>query len=213
MTDNRTVAGDFGAVALTLEDRGAGRPFLLLHGGAGPASMTGFAARLADSQKVRTLAPIHPGFAATERPDALNSIASLADLYALLLDELALDDLVVVGNSIGGWIAAELALLRPHGLSQLILVDAVGIDVPRHSVTDVSAMAVPRIMQLSFHDPRPFMRDPASLSADEQAALAANQAALRIYAPTMADETLTTRLAALPLPPLVPWGGSAGACG
>ncbi len=67
MTERRTVAGDFGEVALTFEDRGQGRSFLLLHGGAGPASMAGFAARLADSLRARTLTPIHPGFAGSER--------------------------------------------------------------------------------------------------------------------------------------------------
>jgi pimeloyl-ACP methyl ester carboxylesterase len=213
MTERITVAGDVGEVGLTLEDRGDGRPFLLLHGGAGPASMVGFATRLADSQQARTLAPIHPGFAGTERPDGLDTITGLARVYSHLLDQLALDDLVVVGNSIGGWIAAELALLRPHGLSHLILMDAVGIDVPGHPVSDVSGMAVPEIMQLSFHDPQPFLRNPASLSLEEQAVLAANQAALQTYAPTMTDHTLSSRLAALFLPTLVLWGDSDGIVG
>jgi pimeloyl-ACP methyl ester carboxylesterase len=175
--------------------------------------MVGFAIRLADSQHARTLAPIHPGFAGTVRPDGLDSIASLAGVYARLLDQLALDDLVLVGNSIGGWIAAELALLHPHGLSHLILVDAVGIDVPGHPVTDVSGMAVPQIMQLSFHDPQPFLRNPAALSAEEQAVLAANQTALQTYAPTMTDHTLSSRLATLALPTLVLWGDSDGIVG
>ncbi len=210
MTDRRTVAGDFGEVTLTLEDRGEGRPLLLLHGGAGPASMSGFATRLADSHKVRTLAPIHPGFAGTDRPEGVNSIAGLADVYARLLDGLALDDVVVVGNSIGGWIAAELALLHPYGMRHLVLIDAVGIEVPGHPVTDVSAMTVPEIMQLSFHDPQPFLRDPASLSAEEQAILAANQTALRTYAPAMTDPSLASRLAGLDLPTVVLWGDSDG---
>jgi pimeloyl-ACP methyl ester carboxylesterase len=118
-----------------------------------------------------------------------------------------------VGNSIGGWIAAELALLGPPGLSHLILVDSVGINVPGHPVTDVGAMTVPQIMQLSFHDPKPFLRDPASLSTDEQAVLAANQAALQVYAPMMTDDTLAARLAALDLPTLVLWGESDGIVG
>ncbi len=119
----------------------------------------------------------------------------------------------MVGNSIGGWIAAELALLQPRGLRHLILIDAVGIDVTGHPVTDVSAMAVPEIMQLSFHDAQPFLRDPASLFAEEQAALAANQTALRIYAPAMTDPTLASRLATLDLPTLVLWGDSDGIVG
>lgn len=143
----------------------------------------------------------------------VNSIAGLAEVYARLLDQLALDDLVVVGNSIGGWIASELALLQQNGLRRLILIDAVGIDVPGHPVTDVSAMAVPEIMQLSFHDPGPFLRDPASLSAEEQAVLVANQTALRAYAPTMTDRTLAPRLATLDLPTLVLWGESDGIVG
>ena len=55
-----------------------------------------------------------------------------------------MDDLVVVGNSMGGWIAVELAFLRPHGFRHLILIDAVGIDVPGRPVTDVSGMAIPQ---------------------------------------------------------------------
>ena len=132
------------------------------------------------------------------------------DVYARLLDGLALNDVVVVGNSIGGWIAAELALLHPYGMRHLVLIDAVGIEGPGHPVTDVSAMTVPEIMQLSFHDPQPFLRDPASLSAEEQAVLAANQTALRSYAPAMTDPSFASRLAGLDLPTVVLWGDSDG---
>jgi pimeloyl-ACP methyl ester carboxylesterase len=64
-------------------------------------------------------------------------------------------------------------------------------------------------MQLSFHDPS---RSCAIglLSAEERAVLAANQAALQIYAPMMTDDTLAARLAALDLRTLVLWGESDG---
>ncbi len=151
-------AGEGRTTSLTVEESGAGRPFPLLHGGAGPASMRVLATRLAEALPARTLAPIHPGFGLTDRPDELTSIASL---YATLLDQLALEDVAVIGNSIGGWIAAELALLEPPALTQLILIDAVGIDVPGNPVADVSSLQVPEIMKLSFHDPSPFLRNPA----------------------------------------------------
>ena len=154
--------GDGQTTSLTVEEAGAGRPFPLLHGGAGPASMRVLATRLAEGLPARTLAPIHPGFGLTDRPDELTSIATR--LYATLLDQLALEDVAVIGNSIGGWIAAELALLEPPALTQLILIDAVGIDVPGNPVTDVSGLQVPEIMKLSFHDPSPFLRNPAALS-------------------------------------------------
>lgn len=199
-----------GTTPLTVGEAGEGRPFLLLHGGAGPDSMWGFADRLAETYPACALAPIHPGFAPTDRPEGLASIAGLAQLYAALLDQLGLEDVVLVGSSIGGWIASELALLKPRGLTRLVLIDAVGIDVPGHPVTDVSGMPVPEIMKLSFHDPAPFLRDPATLSDEELAALAANQRALAVYAPTMSDRTLAARLETLATPTLVLWGSSDG---
>jgi pimeloyl-ACP methyl ester carboxylesterase len=205
-----SVSTDGATASLTVDDAGAGRPFLLLHGGAGPASMRVLAARLAGTYPAHTLAPVHPGFALTDRPDQLASIAALARLYAALLEQLALEDVVVVGNSIGGWIAAELALLQPRSLGQLILIDAVGIDVPGHPVTDVAGLPVPEIMKLSFHDSAPFLRDPSTLSPEERTALAANQHALAVYAPAMTDPTLAARLEALAIPTIVLWGRSDG---
>jgi pimeloyl-ACP methyl ester carboxylesterase len=172
--------------------------------------MRPFAERLAETYPARTLAPIHPGFAVTERPERLASIAGLARLYAALLEQLDLDDVILVGNSIGGWIAAELALLQPRGLARLVLIDAVGIDAPGHPVTDVTGMPVPEIMKLSFHDPTRFQRDPSTLSGEEQAALSANQSALAAYAPSMTDPTLAARLASIQIPTLVLWGSSDG---
>ena len=63
-------------------------PTLLLHGGAGPQSVTGFADQLAEAGPARVITPVHPGFAGTARPAGLDSVAGLARLYAALLDEL-----------------------------------------------------------------------------------------------------------------------------
>jgi pimeloyl-ACP methyl ester carboxylesterase len=199
-----------GDVELVVDEQGDGEPFLLLHGGAGPASMQPFAALLAERRGVCVLAPTHPGFGLTNRPAGLDDVPGLAQLYAAYLAELSLEDVTVIGNSVGGWVAAELALLSPTRLTRLVLVDAVGVDVAGHPVADVSGLSVPEIMALSFHDPAPFLRDPASLSETERAALAANQAALATYAPEMTDATLAARLANLQVPALVVWGRSDG---
>jgi pimeloyl-ACP methyl ester carboxylesterase len=199
-----------GGVELVVEERGAGTPFLLLHGGAGPTSMQPFAALLAERPGVRVLAPTHPGFGLTSRPAGLDDIPGLAQLYATYLAELGLQQVVVIGNSVGGWVAVELALLTPERLSRVVLVDAVGVQAAGHPVADLSGLAVPEIMALSFHDPAPFTRDPASLSETERVALANNQAALAAYAPQMTDRTLAVRLAKLHVPALVVWGESDG---
>src|SRR5580704_19306228 len=91
-------------VTVTVTERGQGRPFLLLHGGAGPQSVEGFAELLAAQGRV--IVPTHPGFGGTARPEGLDSMRSLARVYAGLLDELGLRGVTVVGNSIGGRIGA-----------------------------------------------------------------------------------------------------------
>jgi pimeloyl-ACP methyl ester carboxylesterase len=199
-----------GTVALEVEELGEGSPFLLLHGGAGPASMQGFAELLASRQGVHVIVPTHPGFALTDRPPELIDVRGLALLYSTLLEALSLEGVTVIGNSVGGWIAAELGLLQDPRVAELILVDAVGLAVPGHPVTDLEGMSVPEIMHLSFHDPTRFLRDPATLTDGERAAQAANQAALSVYAQNMVDPELGERLGQLETPTLVIWGASDG---
>jgi len=57
-----------------------GHLFLLLHGGAGPQSVSAFADRLAETKPARVITPTHPGFGGTSRPEALDSIRGLAAL-------------------------------------------------------------------------------------------------------------------------------------
>ena len=209
-TTRTLVLPDAGPVELTADERGDGRPFLVLHGGAGPQSVQRFSQLLAGHDHTRVITPTHPGFGGTARPDGLNRIAGLACLYVALLDDLEVEDVTVIGNSIGGWIAAELALLKSARVGRLILLDPVGIAVDGHPVADVSALPVPEIMALSFHDPSPFGVDPTTLSDEQRAAVATNSAALAVYAqgPSMADATLRHRLSGIAIPTLVLWGDS-----
>lgn len=64
-----------GPVELTVEERGAGQPYLVLHGGAGPQSVAAFSQLLGETGSSRVLTPTHPGFNGTLRPDKLNSVA------------------------------------------------------------------------------------------------------------------------------------------
>src|SRR5215472_1042547 len=84
-----------------------GRPILILHGGGGPQTVASIAAGL---DKAHTLVPTHPGFAGEPRPEWFDSIDDLAIAYLDLLDRLDLGDVLVIGSSMGGWIASEMAL-------------------------------------------------------------------------------------------------------
>jgi pimeloyl-ACP methyl ester carboxylesterase len=209
-TTTRAVPVDgIGPVEVTVADYGSGQPFLLLHGGAGPQSVTGFAEKFAAAHDVRVLVPTHPGFGGTPRPEALDSIPALAALYNTLLDRLGLGDVTVMGNSIGGWITAEIALLKSPRVSGIVLIDAVGIEVPGHPVADFFALTMDEVFQRSFHNPEKFRIDPATLPPAARAIAAGNRAAIAAYTgASMTDPTLAGRLATLDIPTLVLWGES-----
>jgi pimeloyl-ACP methyl ester carboxylesterase len=199
---------DIGAVEVTVTERGEGHPYLLLHGGAGPQSVTGFADLLASAGPARVITPTHPGFGGTPRAEALASPAGLAALYIGLLDELDLDNVTVIGNSIGGWIAAEMAIRGSARISGIVLVNAVGIQVPEYPVADFFVLTMDQVVELSYHDPARFRIDPATVPAAQQAVMAGNRAALATYAPSMVDPTLRDRLGGVSVPALVLWGES-----
>lgn len=197
---------DLADASVTVLDRDRTQPVLLLHGGAGPFSVAGFGDLLAARWHTRVIIPTHPGFAGTPRPDSLAGVGALARVYADLLDTMDVGDVTVIGNSIGGWIAAELALLGSPRISRAVLVDAVGADVPGHPVTDVSGLSRDELRALSFHDPSRFPPDPAAPGPD--------LAALGAYTGmAMADPSLRPRLQHLDLPVHVIWGESDGIAG
>ena len=203
-----TVPG-IGSIELSVGLRGEGESFLVLHGGAGPQSVDGFAESLADTAQVRVIAPVHPGFAGTTRPARLHTMGGLASLYVALLERLRLRDVTVVGNSIGGWIAAEMALLGSSRIARVVLVNATGIEVPGHPVADLSGLTLPQVMQLSYHDPDAFRVDPSTRTPEMQAAAANNRAALLAYSGASGvDPGLRDRLSGVDLPVLVAWGES-----
>ncbi|BCY09157.1 alpha/beta fold hydrolase [Actinoplanes sp. L3-i22] len=201
-----TVAG-IGAVELTVTERGQGHPVLLLHGGGGPLTVNPWADRLAEAEPARVLTPVHPGFNGTARPAALDTIGGLAATYVALLDALDLENVTVVGNSIGGWITAEMALLHSPRVSGYVLVDAVGIEVPGHPVPDFFALTPAELAARSYHDPQTYGVDPAKLPPQVRAAMAGNRVTLGAYAGrAMTDPTLAGRLSGVSTPTLVVWG-------
>ncbi|MGI4872079.1 MAG: alpha/beta fold hydrolase [Janthinobacterium lividum] len=193
---------------LSYEEQGSGQPYLLLHGGAGPASLAGLAAALARSGRV--ILPTHPGFGGQPRPAWLRSVPALATAYLALLEQLDLHEVVVVGNSVGGWLAAELGLRASPRIAALVLLNAVGLDPTAESgpIADPTALTPAARAAAAFHDPTRYALAPPT--AEAAATMAANQVALRAYAgtPFMHDPALRTQLPALQLPTLVLWGVS-----
>ncbi|MFG1645942.1 alpha/beta fold hydrolase [Amycolatopsis sp. NPDC049252] len=202
----RTETRTLGSVEVTVQDRDRTRPFLLLHGGGGVATMAGFADLLAERTHSRVLLPTHPGFGGTPKAAELTNVVDLARLYVALLEELDLTDVTVVGNSFGGWLAAEIALLESPRVSGAVIIDAVGLEVEGHAPTDVRGLSLAEIQAYSWHDPSKAPVAPAGGTAPSP-----DIAALIGYAgPAMTDPTLAKRLGGLDLPVHVVWGESDG---
>lgn len=202
-----TLSLPYGEVPVTVTERGAGTPVLLLHGGAGPDSVAGFADLLAARLPVRVLTPVNPGFGGTPRPEGLDSVAKLAEVYGRLLAELDLTGVTVAGSSIGGWVAAELALAAPDRVRRLVLIDAGGLDSAEHPATDVWPLTLDQITDLSWANPDGHRIDLSKLSDAQRAIAGGNRAAMLAYGgQSMADPTLAGRLGGVKAATLVIWG-------
>jgi len=191
---------------------GSGPPLLLLHGGGGPEADFPYAALLAERFEV--IAPVHPGFGGTLMPDGFDRVDDLAFLYLDLLDALDLKGAVLMGTSLGGWVAAELAAMNAACLSRLFLVGPVGVKTggrEDRDIADVFALPGEKVAELLFHDPS-LMPALADMPDAELQAAAANRVALGVYTwePYMHNPKLPRRLHRIKIPTHFIWGASDG---
>ena len=117
---------------------------------------------------------------------------------------------MVIGSSMGGWIASEMAVRDTSRLSSIVLIDAAGIHVDGHPIVDVFPLTPDQLAALSYHNPAAFRIDPATLGPQQSAAIAANFQALKVYTQggNMEDAKLRRRLSRVTIPVLVVWGES-----
>jgi pimeloyl-ACP methyl ester carboxylesterase len=208
-------AGMISLAGLDLEliDRGRGPPLLYLHGGAGIAVDLAFLELLGRDR--RLIAPSHPGFGKSSLPDWLDSVEDIVHVYLELMDRLDLTRTDVVGFSIGGWIAADLASKVPERIAHLVLIGPVGVKTgpaDRLDIPDIFAMPREQLNRLRFHDPAKNPVDLAAMS-DEQLHIAARNTetlALLTWEPYMHDPKLKHRLHRIDNPTLLVRGESDG---
>jgi pimeloyl-ACP methyl ester carboxylesterase len=192
--------------------RGKGRPLLLLHPGH-PSGRIDPAAPIMEllAESMRVIAPTHPGFGTTPAPAKLTNIDDLAYLYLDLMEAIELRDCVVVGLSLGGWIAAEMAVKTTERFSHLVLVDAVGIkcgDRESRDIADIYAITDKQLAELVYADPQTMARNVKTLPESELTMMARAREATGRYAwtPYMHDPKLKGRLHRIGVPTLVLWG-------
>ena len=189
-----------------LHSAGSGPPLLLLHGAGGAGMWLDLHARLAEHFTV--FAPVQPGFAGTSLPGWVRGADDVA-LHTLdLVRMLGLESPVVVGLSLGGWIATEMAVFRPESIRRLVLVAPIGVKTEK-PLPDLFIMEPLEALPYLFADLSKAMAlMPAAPTLDaivrmwEEQAAVARLAWHRPYNPS-----LHRRLHMIECPTLLVWGG------
>ncbi|MFB7651729.1 MULTISPECIES: alpha/beta fold hydrolase [unclassified Streptomyces] len=191
----------------------AARTALVLHGGGGPRTVAPVVGHLAAT--LHSFAPTHPGWEGTARPDSIASIAQLAAAYLARLREHEARDVVLIGSSIGGWVALEMAVQaasddRHAGvIGGVVVINGVGPVVDGEPVADFFALDARGLAEAAWHDPERGYVDPARLTDEQRAIQQANRRAVAAVAGrSMSDPTLLGRLDTVDVPTLVVWGES-----
>ncbi len=205
MSDVRSTTVRVHDYDVSLQTAGSGPPLLLLHGAGGAGVWLDIHARLAE--RFTVFAPVQPGFAGTPLPNWLRGADDVALHTFDLMRVLGLDSALLVGFSLGGWIATEMAVLRPRSVGRLVLVAPIGVKTEK---------PLPDLFIMEPHEAAPYLFAdlskamalmPAVPSVDvvvrmwEEQAAVARLAWHRPYNPS-----LFRRLHMIESPTLVVWG-------
>jgi pimeloyl-ACP methyl ester carboxylesterase len=186
---------------------GEGAPLLFLHGAGGAGIWLPFMAAL--SERYEVIVPDHPGFGRSDKPDWLDELSDLAYFYLDFIEALGLDRIHLVGNSLGGWIAAELAVRSTQRLQTLTLIAAAGIHVNGVPKGDLFLWPPEQRARNMFVDQRFAEERLAQLMTEEQADIALkNELATADLAwqPRFHHPQLRKWLHRIDLPTLIVWG-------
>jgi pimeloyl-ACP methyl ester carboxylesterase len=186
---------------------GSGPPLLFLHGMGGAGLWLPFHDQLAAELEV--IVPEQPGFGGSPTDERIDTMADLVQLYLELFERIGVRDAVLVGCSLGGWLAAELAVAQSESFRGLVLLSAVGLELPDHPFADVFALSPQETLDVVFED-RTLAASLAAVEVTPEMALAAareRSAAARIASdPLLANPQLADRLHRVRCPTLVLWG-------
>jgi pimeloyl-ACP methyl ester carboxylesterase len=143
---------DINGCKLGFARAGRGVPLLYLHGTDGLAEWPAILEALAERFDV--IAPDHPGFGTSEIPAWIDDVSDVAYLYLDAIEALQLSGIHVVGQSLGGWIALEMAVRSTHRLRSLTLISAAGIHVKGVPKADIFMMDPEEQARLAYADPK-----------------------------------------------------------
>jgi pimeloyl-ACP methyl ester carboxylesterase len=186
---------------------GAGEPLLFLHGASGAPAIMPFMEQLA--QRFDVLVPEHPGYGLSGEPEWLDNIHDAAYFYLDFLKALDLRETLVVGSSMGGWIAMEMAVRDTSRIRSLVLVSPAGISAPGVLPADIFLMSPEELVRRLFHDPRlaeARLAEPVTPESVDVALKNRHTTARLAWEPRLNDPHLPKWLHRIDVPVQIVWG-------
>jgi pimeloyl-ACP methyl ester carboxylesterase len=146
----QTIATRKGARCRVLE-AGSGMPVVFFHGAGGLLADNPFLDQLA--ARYHVFAPELPGYGESTGEELLEDMLDFTLHGWDVVEALGLTRPHLVGHSMGGMIAAEMAAVAPHDLDRLALVAAAGLWIEEHPIPDIFALLPGQLVELLFRDP------------------------------------------------------------
>lgn len=137
-TRHRAQVSGFDVSYLTGGQAGDTEPVLYLHGMGGAGRWEAY--HMALGTVALTYAPQLPGWQEGQPPTGIRSVQDYAALVVEFLDAVGIDKGILMGHSIGGWIALYVATTHPDRVSRLILADPMGLEIPSAPSPDLRTM-------------------------------------------------------------------------
>jgi pimeloyl-ACP methyl ester carboxylesterase len=131
---------------------GEGPPLVFLHGASGVPVVLPFMEKLA--ARFDVLVPDHPGYGRSDEPEWLENIHDVAYFYLDFLQKLDLAKTIVIGSSMGGWMAMEMAVRNTSRIGSLVLVSPAGVAAPGAEPADIFLLSPEDTVRRLFHDPK-----------------------------------------------------------
>jgi pimeloyl-ACP methyl ester carboxylesterase len=204
---------DLNGVRLDVHRLGRGRPLLLLNSEEALELDSPVLQSLAKEHQL--IIPSPPGFGRSERPDWVTGPDDISYLYLDLVERLALNNVVVIGVSLGGWIAAEMATKDASFISKLVLVSPYGVKFAgptERDIADIWMLPPDEVLQRKWSDPAKGNRDFKAMPEDALAIVARNNESFARFCwePYMHNPRLQHRLHRVQIPTLLVGGADDG---
>ena len=190
-----------------LRRAGSGEPLLFLHGASGAPAILPFMETLA--QRFDVLVPEHPGYGLSDEPEWLDTIHDAAYFYLDFLKHLNLERVTVVGSSMGGWMAMEMAVRDISRIKALVLVSPAGIAAPEAPPADIFLMPPEEVVRNLFHDPKlaeARLAEPVTPESIDVSLKNRHTTARLAWEPRLQDPHLAKWLHRIDVPVQVIWG-------